>query len=293
MKPKITPAFKATRTLAFASLAVAIFTLQPHAMAAECCGNAELQQNESCCDDKPYEPAADKVCCNDKGVYNPQEREGVKLSITATDHIKAKIGNVLSKIPNVGEVEIQEAEAGFVNKKSDCCPAEGAPKIEGIKTSEGSVEFSAELKNIKIYGPPTQEFNQSFGSAQFQLMVNVGATLTLNLGVSGTFGAKEDLCEPENTCSYGGISLDLKLVPEVKFEMIGCVKIWGYENCQEIDIVPIKCEFAISGGVTYNDGGDCEKGLEGDFTLGSITISCEFRLAGVQVSKSWEVYEGA
>lgn len=268
--------------------AVILLGLLPTTWSKEdkCCGGTTLETGEE--------------CCNDKGPYKPDAREG-KFSVTfsATDTIKGKISDYLSNIPGVGKIDITAAEVSVVKTVADCCPQDSSqdPIKDGTKGAKASVKFGVKLTDIclwpqggwstRSYGP----FNLLFVS--YTIRVHTGVYLSVDQTTTGEIGYKDDSCD-NKTCGFGSATLgfEAKLAP--KFEAYSCDK-WvrsSQETCSGFDVTPVSITLSASGGGTYHDGGDCDKDWTGQGKVGGISVDTSVSIGGGQISINWYKYDG-
>ncbi len=252
---------------------------------------------EACCNDTKFEPDDNKACCNDEGIYDPSIREGnFSVGAQGTDYFKAKLSQALSNIPGCGNVEITAAGVSFTKTLSDCCPDSGAPVVDGSKGAVGNGTLSANVEDITVWpqgGITTQEFEKTIWGNTFEVMVNIGVLLDLEISTGVGLGYLDNSCQ-NKLCYYGNIALQTTFTLSAQLEAILCTKFIGQdeEECGEVTVTPaaITCAAGVSG--SYNENGDCHKGWDGASAVGPISVDTTVRIGVGEFSWNWWEWEG-
>ena len=162
---------------------------------------------------------------------------------------------------------------------------------DGERYKEGSISLKADLKGIKIWGPPTISKPFDFNFAIIDIDFNVGVLLDSDFSITGTVGKRWDDCKPEE-CWYGSFGGDVSLTPKVQIKAIACLEtFWTTKICAGVDITPLSFPIKVGGSVGYNSKQACD-GPTGEFKLFSINFQAEFKVNGVGVQYSAPIYSG-
>jgi transglutaminase-like putative cysteine protease len=221
------------------------------------------------------------------GEYSPAT---VSAVVSAPPELVDKIKNVINSIPGVN-VNLKEVEAEFTAQSRDCCK-DGQIVKGGERYKEGSLELSAALKGITLWGPPTIKIERDFGAITASIDIEVGVKLDSDFSVTGVVGYRESDCIPES-CYYGAVKAGASISTKLTMQITGCVEsVLTPKSCADIEFTPAQITVGVEGSVGYNSKEACN-GWTGDVKLGSIEFSCDFNLLGIAGLKyTQEIYHG-
>src|SRR5271157_129157 len=253
---------------------------------AYCKGGACVPSNNT--DGMPCDPMnkciENPMCkggqCTGKMVDTSSWSDDLSLSADAKvpPDILSKINSVVQLIPGLGGVQFKEARVGFKGRAKNCCNKDTGIQTLGVKEGAASVQLTANVANIPLFGSPTITKEFDFTVVIISIDFEVGAFFTTNLRLNGEGGIRQDACDPNNNCLYGEANASLD--PEIKttFEAIACVEsYWTTKACGGITITPLAIRASFRVGISYNKP-NCGSGLQGFATLGRVVLRAEFSL---------------
>jgi hypothetical protein len=207
--------------------------------------------------------------------------------VSAPPGLKDKIQNVINSIPGV-HVNLEEVEGKVTAQARDCCK-DGKIVKNGESYHEASLELSAKLFGITIWGPPTISKEFDFGVLIAQVDFQAGVVLEGDFKVGGVVGFRESDCIPES-CPYGSVNAGAAIKTKLTLEAIGCVEtFWTTKHCADIEITPAEITVGIEGSINYNTKEACN-GFTGDVKLLNILFNATFKVGDVGINYQYQIY---